>query len=76
MPDPVTCRLTLRLFGPFEASVGETPLPRLRTRKGQWLLALLALRPGVEVERAWLAGVLWPDSSGAAALGNLRSVLM
>jgi predicted ATPase/DNA-binding SARP family transcriptional activator len=66
----------LRLFGSFEARLGDAPLPRLRTRKAQWLLALLALRPGAEVERAWLAGVLWPDSSESAALGNLRSVLL
>jgi predicted ATPase/DNA-binding SARP family transcriptional activator len=67
--------LTIRLFGSFEARLGDTPLPRLRTRKGQWLLALLALRPGAEVERAWLAGVLWPESAEASALANLRSVL-
>lgn len=49
-------------------------MPRLRTRKGQWLLALLALRPGAEVARDWLAGTLWPESAEAVALANLRSV--
>jgi predicted ATPase/DNA-binding SARP family transcriptional activator len=73
--DPTASRLTIRLFGSFEASLGNAPLPRLRTRKGQWLLALLALRPGAEVERAWLAGVLWPESAEATALANLRSAL-
>jgi DNA-binding SARP family transcriptional activator len=68
-------RLTIRLFGSFEARLGDEPLPRLRTRKGQWLLALLALRPGADIERVWLAGVLWPESAEAAALANLRSVL-
>src|SRR5438552_8269290 len=67
--------LTIRLFGPFEVQLNGAPLPRLRTRKGQWLLALLALRHGCEVDRAWLAGVLWPESSEAQALGSLRNSL-
>src|SRR5687767_13263803 len=38
--------LVIRMFGPFEASVNGAPLPRLRSLKGQWLLALLVLRHG------------------------------
>jgi len=64
--------LTLRLFGSMEVSIAGKPLPRLRTRKGRWLLALLALRHGQEVERSWLAGVLWPESLEEQALTNLR----
>jgi predicted ATPase/class 3 adenylate cyclase/two-component SAPR family response regulator len=67
--------LVIRLFGSFEVCRDGKPLPPLRTRKGQWLLALLALRAGQEVERAWLAGTLWPDSSEARALANLRNSL-
>src|SRR5436309_8638615 len=67
--------LALHLFGPFEVRLRGQPLPRLRTRKGQWLLALLTLRHGREVERAWLAGTLWPDSSEAAAFASLRNSL-
>jgi predicted ATPase/DNA-binding SARP family transcriptional activator len=67
--------LTIRLFGPFEVCLDSRPLPRLRTRKGQWALALLALRRGCEVERSWLAGTLWPDSSEGAAYTSLRSSL-
>jgi predicted ATPase/DNA-binding SARP family transcriptional activator len=52
--------------------VNGNPLPRLRTRRGEWLLALLILRSGHEVDRAWLAGTLWPDSTEAQALTNLR----
>jgi DNA-binding SARP family transcriptional activator len=62
-PDP----LTLHLFGPFEARREDTSLPRLRTRKAQWLLALLALHPGQEVARDWLAGTLGPDSPDPVA---------
>ncbi len=67
--------LDLRLFGSFEASVNGIPLPRLRTRKGAVLLALLALKGGKFVEREWLAGTLWPDSEPKQALYNLRQSL-
>jgi predicted ATPase/DNA-binding SARP family transcriptional activator len=50
-------------------------LPRLRSRKGEWLLALLVLRHGGEVDRRWLAETLWPESSEAQALANLRLCL-
>src|SRR3712207_2457628 len=60
--------LTLQLFGPFEARVHGDPVPQLRFRKGQWVLALLALRAGRVVERDWLAGLLWPDRTETPAL--------
>ena len=67
--------LEMRLFGPFTVLRHGHPLPRLRTRKGQSLLALLALRAGRAVERRWLAGVLWPESPEAQARYNLRRSL-
>src|SRR5438045_511765 len=67
--------LTIHLFGPFEARVNGVHLPRLRTRKGQWVLALLALRHGRDVERSWLAGTLWPDSDELRAHQSLRMAL-
>src|SRR5207248_10067734 len=67
--------LQVSLFGPFEARLHGRPLPRLRSRKGQWLLALLTLRHGREVDRSWLAGSLWPDSPGTAAFASLRNCL-
>src|SRR5262249_36414334 len=51
------------------------PLAPLHSRKGEWLLALLALRPGQKVEREWLAGTLWADSRRPQALANLRTSL-
>jgi DNA-binding SARP family transcriptional activator len=38
-------------------------------------LALLALRPGREVDRAWLVGTFWPASTETAAYANLCSSL-
>jgi len=64
--------LSLRLFGTFDAIIRGEPVPSPRSRREIWLLALLALRGGAEVERPWLAGVLWPDSTEELALYNLR----
>jgi predicted ATPase/DNA-binding SARP family transcriptional activator len=63
--------LAIALFGSFEVRLPGCPLPRLRSQKSQWLLALLALQHGRAVERAWLSGVLWPDSTGRQAAYNL-----
>jgi non-specific serine/threonine protein kinase len=68
--------LTLHLFGPLRVMVRGEPLPRVRTRSVEWLLALLALRHGREVDRSWLSGTLWPESEGSQALTNLRNDLM
>ncbi|HLV80367.1 MAG TPA: tetratricopeptide repeat protein [Chthonomonadaceae bacterium] len=67
--------LVIRLLGPFAVWVEGKPLPSLRSVKGQWLLALLVLRHGREVSRAWLAEMLWPDSLQAEALTSLRQSL-
>jgi DNA-binding SARP family transcriptional activator len=75
VPNDTAPELCLHLFGPFEARVGGDPLPRLRTRKGPWLLALLTLRSGCEIERAWLAGLLWPDCAESQGLATLRRYL-
>jgi predicted ATPase/DNA-binding SARP family transcriptional activator/Tfp pilus assembly protein PilF len=67
--------LSLRLFGPFDVRLDGKPLPSFRTRKGQWLLALLALRGGKAVDRSWLAATLWPDAEESRALFYLRREL-
>lgn len=68
-------RLNLRLFGPFSATVDGVPIRKLRTQKGRWLLALLALREGRPIERGWIAATLWPDNDSSAALYSLRRCL-
>src|SRR5262245_66337329 len=62
--------LELRLLGPLEVRVHGQPLPPPRYRKVYWLLALLALRAGQEVDREWLAGTLFPESTAGQALSN------
>ena len=67
--------LTIQMFGPMRAQVGGEPLPRMRSRKGLWLLALLVLRHDRNVAREWLAGTLWPDTDQETAFSNLRPIL-
>jgi predicted ATPase/DNA-binding SARP family transcriptional activator len=74
-PDDSDSPLVLRLFGPFQARVHGAPLPRLRSRKGHSILALLALRQGAPVQRAWIAGTLWPNSPEPKAFASLRNSL-
>jgi TolB-like protein len=74
-PHHTVSPLAICLFGPFEARLHGALLPRLHSRKEDWLLALLALRHGTEMERPWLAGTLWPDSAASQALAYLRNTL-
>src|SRR5262245_56151789 len=69
------CPLFIRLFGPLEVHLRGQRLRPLRTRKGEWLLALLALRRDQPVERAWLAGTLWPESDHRQGADSLRRTL-
>ncbi|HVK04159.1 MAG TPA: BTAD domain-containing putative transcriptional regulator [Armatimonadaceae bacterium] len=67
--------LDIRLFGTPGVTVEGERLPPLRSRKGLYLLALLALPAGRERKRAYLASRLWPDSEESVALANLRRAL-
>jgi predicted ATPase/DNA-binding SARP family transcriptional activator len=71
--DPAAPPLTVYLLGSFMVWVNGVALPHVRSRKEQWLLALLALHAGGPVDRDWLADALWPDSSDP--LANLRKSL-
>jgi DNA-binding SARP family transcriptional activator len=74
-PGEAACELEIRLFGPMDVRIGPRPLPRLRSRKGLWLLALLVLRAKRPVERDWLAGTLWPEADLPHSRRNLRQSL-
>jgi predicted ATPase/DNA-binding SARP family transcriptional activator len=71
-----TAPLTIRLFGPMSVLIEGEPMPRVRARSAEWLLALLVLRHGRTAPRSWLAGTLWPDSQETQALQNLRHALL
>jgi len=55
--------------------IDSKPLPKVRSRKAKWLLALLALHGGKPVGRSFIAGMLWPDTDAATGLANLRAVV-
>lgn len=67
--------LAIRLLGGVEVRVQGEPLPRLRSRQGLRLLALLVLRAPRELERRYLAGQLWPDTPEDDGLALLRRTL-
>ena len=65
-------RVSLKLFGGFQARL-EPGLPlALPTRKAQALLAYLALRPDPPAHRDSLAALLWPDRTDDQARASLR----
>lgn len=68
-------QLEVRLFGGFDVRIEGEPLPALRSRREQWLLALLVLRQDRNTARDWLATTLWPDNDEAQALFYLRKSL-
>lgn len=68
--------LAVQLFGPMRVLIHGEPVPPQRTRSVEWLLALLVLRNGRNVERSWLTSILWPDTEETAALHNLRNNLV
>lgn len=67
--------LTIHLFGPIQVLVDEEPIPRVRSKKAIWLLALLTLRAGRPATREWVADALWPDAEGGQGLANLRPLI-
>ena len=62
----------LRLLGGFEIRLHGQGVRRMRSRAGPRLCALLLLQRDRCVSREWLSRTLWPDSSEAQALYNLR----
>jgi DNA-binding SARP family transcriptional activator len=67
-------RLTLRLFGGFQARFGERGLT-FPTRKAQALLAYLAVRPEEKYTRNRLAAMFWAGAGKEQARQSLRQSL-
>jgi len=68
-------RVSLKLFGGFQARL-EPGLPiKLPTRKAQALLAYLALHPEPAPHRDSLAALLWPDRTDDQARASVRHAL-
>src|SRR5258707_1189473 len=73
--EPAIRKLTLTLFGAFEARCGGASLPDLQKRDGERLLALLALHNGRPVKTEVLAQTLWRESGSLDSLHQAASHL-
>lgn len=51
------------------------PIRKLRTHRGNAVLAYLAVRLGKSVDRSHLASIIWPDSESSDAMYSLRRTL-
>ncbi len=68
----MTDLVNLQILGGFQLTVDGEEFKAWRSRSMRWLLGILALHGGQAVDRSWLAGSLWPDSTEQQALANLR----
>lgn len=68
-------RLSISLFGPFQANLANKPLTGFESDKARALLAYLAMEVGRPHRREMLAGLLWPEFSERSARANLRTAL-
>lgn len=66
--------LTIHLSGPLRITLENAPVGGL-SRRGQAMLAVLALQPGLRAERMRLADLLWSDRSEDQARASLRQEL-
>jgi DNA-binding transcriptional activator of the SARP family len=55
--------LQISLFGPMSACIGDQPVAHLKLRKGEWLLAYLALNLDRPVSTNLLARTFWPEQA-------------
>jgi DNA-binding SARP family transcriptional activator len=67
--------LTLRVLGPLQDAIADTPILRLESDRARALLAYLAVEADRPHRREALIGLLWPDCSEQAARHNLRQAL-
>jgi non-specific serine/threonine protein kinase len=72
---PEIANVEFRLLGSFDVRLHHQPLPPLRSRREQWLLALLVLHQSQDTSRDWLAATLWPENEESQARFYLRKAL-
>jgi predicted ATPase/DNA-binding SARP family transcriptional activator len=67
--------LTLRLLGPFQATLNGEPVTGFVSDKVRALLAFLAVEAEAAHRRQALVGLLWPNQPERAARASLRNAL-
>ncbi len=68
--------LKLRVLGPFEVCTQDGKPVAVSSRKGQALLAILALSPQATATRERISSLLWSDRGEEQAQGSLRQLLV
>src|SRR4051812_25367937 len=66
--------LRVRVLGEIALEAGGCRIEPPARRRGRWLLASLALHPGLHARGA-LAGLFWPDVHPASARSSLRTAV-
>ena len=74
-PRPSVPALQIQLLGDFLLVSGEAPVTSVDVPRLQSLLAYLVLHRAAPQPRAHLAYLMWPDSTDAQALTNLRNAV-
>ncbi len=64
-------RINLRLLGPFQAAVGESPIVSWPGKKARLLLAYLAMERGRMVPKDLLIELFWPGARSDRGANNL-----
>jgi DNA-binding SARP family transcriptional activator len=72
----VMARLSVRLLGSFDVTLGGEAVTGFATDKARALLAYLAVEADRTHRREALAGLLWPDYPEPSARASLRSALV
>jgi TolB-like protein len=68
--------LKARILGPFEVCTQDGKPVTVSSRKGQALLAILALSPKAVATRERISSLLWSDRGEEQAQGSLRQLLV
>src|SRR4051812_20271954 len=68
-------RLAIRLFGPLQVTLDDSPVTAFESDKGRALLAYLAAEAQYPQRRETLVGLLWPDVPEQTARRNLSQAL-
>lgn len=66
----------VRFFGAFDMQVHGKAVGAFRSRRVAIVLFILLNAGGAEVSRSYIAGQVWPESTEAQALANLRQSLV
>ncbi len=68
--------IKISLLGPFSVSLNNDQVTQFESDAARILLAYLALNPGMDFRREFLADLFWPEKSRDVAMHALRQTLL